>query len=439
MTGGTWTAQNKVRPGVYINFNSTPQPLGVAGERGVVTMPLVLSWGQPKEIVTLEAGENTLSKLGYVVSAAELQLVRESLKRAKTLLLYRVNTGVKASATVGELVATARYGGIRGNDISIIVEANADDEALFDVKTVVAGTVQDVQTVSDIAGLNDNGWVSWNASGALEETAGAPLTGGSNGTATVQDYMDYLSAVETQQFNAMALPSDDTDLKGVFASFIRTLRDVEGRKATLVLAGYPQGDYEGIISVKNGVVLENGTKLGAVEAVAWTAGAAAGAGTNESLTYAAYDGAVDANPRYTNTQTIAALQNGEFVFTQDKGRAVVEQDINSFTSFTPEKGRHFGKNRVVRVLDAINNDFAEVFSSFYIGKVANDADGRNLLRNECVNYLTGLQNIGAIQNFDSDTDIAVLPIQGQGDGVLVELSVQPVDAIEKIYITVEVN
>ncbi|MHA7966611.1 phage tail sheath family protein [Paenibacillus sp. CAU 1782] len=439
MTGGTWTVQNKVRPGVYINFNSTPQPLGAVGERGVVTMPLVLSWGESKEIVAVEAGENTWNKLGYAISAAELQLVRESLKRSQTLLLYRVNTGVKASATAGELIATARYGGIRGNDISIVVEANADDEALFDVKTVVAGVVQDVQTVSDIAGLTDNGWVTWNATGGLEETAGAPLSGGSNGTATAQDYMDYLSAVETQQFNAMALPSDDTDLKGVFASFIRTLRDVEGRKATLVLAGYPQGDYEGIISVKNGVVLENGAKLGAVEAVAWTAGAAAGANTNESLTYAAYDGAVDANPRYTNSQTIAALQNGEFVFTQDKGRAVVEQDINSFTSFTPEKGRHFGKNRVVRVLDAINNGLADVFNSFFIGKVANTADGRNLLRNECVNYLTGLQNIGAIQNFNSGSDIRISAVPNQSEGVLVELSIQPVDAIEKIYITVEVN
>lgn len=439
MTGGTWTVQNKVRPGVYINFNSAPQTLGAVGERGIATMPLSLPWGATKEIMTIEAGENTLQKLGYPVTAPELLLVRESLKRAKTLLLYRVNSGAKATATAGDLTATARHDGTRGNDISIVVESNADNEALFDVKTLVAGVVQDIQAVADVAGLEGNDWVTWNASGALEEVAGLPLSGGTNGTATSQDYMDYLSAVETQQFNAMALPSEDAELKSVFASFVRTLREVEGRKATLVVANYPQADYEGVISVKNGVVLENGTTVTAAQATAWAAGAAAGANANESLTYAAYDGAVDANPRYTNTQTIAALQNGEFLFTQDKGRAVVEQDINSLTSFAPEKGRHFAKNRVVRVLDAINNDFADVFSSFYIGKVANDADGRNLLRNECVNYLTGLQNIGAIQNFNSDTDIAVSAIAGQTDGVLVELSVQPVDAIEKIHITVEVN
>ena len=32
--GGTWTVQNKVRPGAYINFVSVPKALGTLGERG---------------------------------------------------------------------------------------------------------------------------------------------------------------------------------------------------------------------------------------------------------------------------------------------------------------------------------------------------------------------------------------------------------------------
>src|SRR5690606_10606048 len=107
------------------------------------------------------------------------------------------------------------------------------------------------------------------------------------------------------------------------------------------------------------------TTLTAAQAVAWVAGATAGAAANQSLTYQAYDGAVDVAPRYTNSQIIAALQNGEFVFIPLDGRAVVEQDINTLHTFTPEKGKAFSKNRVLRVLDGLANDYMRVFSQSY--------------------------------------------------------------------------
>ncbi|BFH11177.1 hypothetical protein PMJ10TS2_08050 [Paenibacillus melissococcoides] len=49
-----------------------------------------------------------------------------------------------------------------------------------------------------------------------------------------------------------------------------------------------------------------------------------------------------------------------------------------------------------------------------------------------------LQAIAAIQNFDPQTDVAVLP-GDEVDSVYAELVVQPVDAIEKIYMKVKVK
>jgi hypothetical protein len=147
---------------------------------------------------------------------------------------------------------------------------------------------------------------------------------------------------------------------------------------------------------------------------------------------------VDASPRYTNSQIIAALQNGEFVFTGIDGRAVVEQDINTLKTFTPDKGKAFSKNRVLRVLDGLGNDYLRVFSVSYIGKVPNNDDGRNLFKSECINITNQYQNIGAVQNFDPQTDIEVLPGAGS-DAVVVNQWVQPVDSIEKIYMTVTVR
>ncbi|OPA76623.1 phage tail sheath protein [Paenibacillus selenitireducens] len=438
MPGGTWVTQNKVRPGVYINFVGESKPNGAVGERGIVTMPLPLSWGPSKQVIAINAGDNVSDVLGYDIMSPQLILVREALKRAKTLLLYRLNTGTAAKVTAGTLTATAKYGGVRGDHIKIIVQKNIDDDTKFDVTTVFAGQAIELQSVKKVEDLKSNAVVVFSGSGALEVTAGASLTGGADGTTTNQDHTTYLEAIEVHDWNTVALPSTDASLKSVYVSFVKRLRDKEGVKIQIALENYPAADFEGVISVKNGVILSDGTKLTAAQATAWVAAATAAANVNESMTYTAYDDAVDVDKRYTNSQIEAALLNGEFVFVANNGRAVVEQDINTFTSFTPEKGKQFAKNRVIRVLDSIGNDLKRIFERSYIGKVNNNDDGRSIFRAQCTTYLNTLQNIAAIKNFDPQTDVVVLP-GDEVDSVYTELAVQPVDAIEKTYAKVRVK
>ena len=236
----------------------------------------------------------------------------------------------------------------------------------------------------------------------------------------------------------MAIPTKDSTVKGAAVSFIKRMREEEGKKVQGVLENYPTADYEGIISVKNGVKLTDGTIIDAVKATAWVAAATAGAEVNESNTYTTYDDSVDVDVRYTNTQIIEALQKGEFVFVEQGGKAVVEQDINTLTSFTADKDKSFRKNRVIRVLDAIGNDINTIFSQYYLGSTDNHADGRKLFKGECINYLDTLQGISAIQNFDSTKDVEVLPGQ-ESDAVVTNIYVQPVDSMEKLYMTVTVR
>ncbi|WP_438491021.1 phage tail sheath family protein [Paenibacillus sp. IHBB 3054] len=438
MAGGTWTLQNKVRPGVYINVESSGGTLGAAGSRGITSLALSLPWGAAKVITPIVAGEDTLTRLGYDLTAPELLLVREALKRAQKVLLYKLNEGTKAAVTAGDLVATAKYGGLRGNSLKVVVQTNIDDNSKFDVKTLLDNAVVDTQVVSDIAGLTANDWILWSGTGALTASAGAPLIGGADGSVTNADHTAFLGALELYDFQTVALPSTDNALKAVYAAFIRRLRDNEGKKVQAVLENYPTADNEGVISVKNGVVLSDGTTLTAVQATAWVAGATAGAEMNESLTYAAYDDAVDVAPRYTNAQIEAALTAGEFLFTPSNNRAVVEQDINTFLSYTPKKNKFFHKNRVIRVLDGFANDTKRIFETSYIGKVSNNVDGRALFRKELVVYADNLQSIGAIQNFDAQTDITVLP-GVDSDAIYVEANIQPVDSIEKVYMKVQVK
>lgn len=437
MAGGTYTTQNKIRPGVYINFVSEGQLPGTLGERGTASIALNLDWGASKKMVTIVAGDNTQKTLGYDYTSSQMMLIREALKRAQKLIVYRLNDGEKSTVKAGVLTATARYGGIRGNQLTITVEKNINNETLFDVSTLLDGSSVDKQTVSNAKELVANDYVVFAGEGALTATAGAPLVGGTSAAATNADHTAYLAELEALEFQTVGLISDEASLKSVYAAYIKRLRNTEGKKVQAVLANYPNADQEGVISVKNGVVLTDGTVLDAKKSVAWVTGATAGTAVNSSLTYTAYDDAVDVNGKLTHSETEAALQKGEFVFTAVNDRAVVEQDINTFVSYTPEKARHFAKNRVVRVLDSIGNDMKRIFESYFIGKVNNNNDGRSLFRSQCIAYLDDLQNIGAVQNFNAQTDITVTA-GNEVDSIVVELNVQPVDSVEKVYMKVKV-
>lgn len=439
MAGGTWVTQNKKLPGVYINIETAPAPLGSLGDRGIVSLPLALSWGPSKQLIAIDAGADVSDVLGYDITDPKLILIKEALKNARRVLLYRLNTGSKATVTIGDLIVTALYGGERGNDITIVIESNVDDDTKFDVITLLAGSEVDRQVVSAIGELAASNWVTFSGTGTLTETAGAPLAGGIDGTIANGDHTDYLTAIEVQNFNTIGYTFTDVTLKSVYVAFADRLRDAEGKYIQVVLSEYPNADTEGVISVKNGVVLADGTTLAAAQTVAWVAGATAGANVNESLTYKAYQDAADVTVRYTRSQLEAAVDAGEFVFTtRPDGTVIVLYDINTLTSFTPKRGRQLRKNRVIRVLDGIGNDFQKIFSEYYIGKVSNNANGRNLFKNECVNYMVQLQNIEAVQNFDSQADITVSP-GADSDAVLVDLAVQPVDAAEKFYFKITVS
>ncbi|GAE89528.1 phage tail sheath subtilisin-like domain-containing protein [Acetivibrio straminisolvens] len=196
-------------------------------------------------------------------------------------------------------------------------------------------------------------------------------------------------------------------------------------------------DYEGIINVKNGVILEDGTVVTGDKAVAWVAGATAAAEINQSLTNTAYDGAVDVDIRYTKSQYEAAIKAGEFVFYGEAGKARVLADINSLTTFTEAKSQDFTSNRVIRVLDGWANDVAAIFGRSYLGTVTNSDTGRQLFKGDLVALANQYQAADAISDFVPD-DIEVVQGIGKRD-VQVAAALKPNDSMEKLYMVVSIQ
>ena len=439
--GGSFTGQNKVLPGAYINFVSTAAS-AVMGQRGTAALALELDWGPEGALFTLESGTaDSLapSLLGYQLSDPAVLAVHEAVKRAEKLLLYRVNGGgVKASSTVGGLEAEALYSGTRGNSLKVAVLEG--EEGMVEVVTYLDGQAVDSQTVSAAGGggaLTANGFVAFSGGESLTPTAATPLTGGTNGTGASQGYTDWLAALETASFQTLGYPGDDESVKEQVCRFVDRMRQEEGKKITGVVYNYPQADSMGILSVKNGVVLSDGTTVPGQTAVAWVAGATAAAQVNESLTNDTYDGAVDVDVRYTKSQYEAAVEGGEFVFYADGSAARVLCDINTLTTFGGGVSRDWTSNQVVRVMDGWANDVAAAFSQSYLGRQINSATGRALFKADLIALAAQYEALDAIGEFSAD-DITVEQGSDKGD-VVVTCLLQPNDSMEKLYMTVTVQ
>lgn len=445
MAGGTWTAQNKVRPGVYIRF-TTNRALGLTvGERGVVTICEPMSWGPVGEVMTVANGDDMTPYTGYDITNEKNRFLREIFRGTNrtspptTLYLYRpaATSSAKATVTTGTLTATAKYPGVRGNDITIVVTEDVDNEGSFFVSTVVDGEIQDQQSAETVADLVPNDWVDWSGTGALTATVGAPLTSGADGTVAASAYSDYLEAIEPYKFDVIIYDGSDSTVQDSMVGFVNRLADENGQYTQLVAANLTAPDSRFVINVMSGVTLADGTELTPQQVTWWAGGATAGAQFNESLTYATYPTAVAVSPLLTNNQIISALQSGQFILVADFDEVHVEQDIDSLTTYTTDIGVVYKKNRIIRLCNTIANDIYQQFSQNYIGVVNNNDAGRARFKAAIVGYLYQIQDAEGIQNFDPE-DVEVLP-GIDIDAIVVNVAFYAVDAVEKIYMTVPVS
>lgn len=486
MAGGTWRIQNKVRPGVYINVKGDGKPvLTTPLGRLLIFQNKPLGWGK-KGIIELTATSDFLALTGHKNTDEVLAPVYEALKDAETVLLLNdFDGGTKSTSTkAGVYTINAKYEGEQGNNISVsfVPSPLVDDAKTQDITvTTLFGTKQVDQakitlplankeaiTAAELTDekqlevhndyvditfgtnpadvtkeLKGNGeYPLYTAifNGLTQNAANVSLAGGSNGTNKVVDDMnDYLE----NEFYAVATTAgweESSNIHKLLVEEIKLLRENVGIKVRGVVPNENGAvyNYEGISTVLNGYVLNDGTVITPNIAAARFAGMSASATPDQALTYTQLDDAAEARPKLNNDKTIEALNAGQIVFTTRAGnRVVIEQDINSLTKFTSTKPKDFSKNRIIRTLDEICTNTTQTFETSFLGKVSNNEYGRDLFKANRVSYLSGLESQNMIRDFDpSDLSLA----QGNDkDAVLMDLYVTPVDSMEKLYVNLVVR
>lgn len=445
MAGGTWTTQNKRIPGVYIRFSSAADMGLETGERGTAAICEPMSWGPVGQVMEVEAGASTTPYCGYDITNPKASFLRQIFlgtnrtSGASRVLLYRPSASgsAEAAAAVGALTATARYAGARGNDITVIVTADADNEGAFAVSTAVDGQIVDTQTGRAVEDLVPNDWVTFSGTGALTASTGQALTGGLDGTVQSAAYSAFLTNIEPYKFDVLIYDGTESTVQAAMISFVERLANDNGQYCQLVAANLAAADSRFVINVASGLTLADGTVLTAPQACWWVGGAEAGCAYNESLTYAQHPEAVSVSPARTNSQMEAALRSGQLIMAAELDAVHIVTDINSLTTYTTEIGEVYHKNRVIRLCNTIANDLYRQFSQNYIGVVNNNEAGRSLFQAAIVGYLLDIQANNGIQGFEAE-DVQVLA-GDDIDAILVNIAIQPVDSVEKIYMAIELS
>lgn len=440
MAGGIFKSQNKVRPGSYINFKSLKQVNSDEIARGITTIGLNLSWGEEDKIIEINNTDlydgTLLKKLGYSGHEPEMQVLREALKNAYKVLVFRLNTGTQAIKTTDEFIVKAKCKGTVGNAITVSVKAL--ESSKYEITIYLRGLEVDKTIVSDISELKawENDFLIFD--GEIVESAGIQLEGATDSEIEVDKYSKYFNALIKKKWDTIAAVGiTDTANKKRYADFIKKCREEKGKYVQLVINDYSEADYEGVISVKQGYITKN--EIVTVDGfIGFIAGLTAASRYNVSNTYYVLKDAIGIVNEIDDDLIESEIKEGHLIlnYRQDE-KIVIEKDINTLTTFTDDKNSSFSKNRVIRTLDHIGTNVRDKFEKTYIGKVDNNDSGRGLFKGDLCADFNILQDTGAIKNFIPD-DI-IITEGNEIDSLVIDIMVQPVDAMEKLYMTVLVR
>lgn len=469
MAAGSFLFENKLRPGCYIQIKGVPRASSNMSERG--TVAILMNADSGNLITELSANDiltGASSAKGFPLGSFTdtKSILNYVYPYVNSIIVCRLNAGGTAASVVvlkeGEtpkLTATAKFAGIAGNKLSVLIVAEQNGEGKykgtgFFVRTSMDGEVVDEQNIKLATELKDNDYVKFTkAEGlVLAAVAAKDLTGGANGTESEQNLTKILSKLSGMQWNTLGFCGKDEN-RSVVETYIKHLREDKGKYRQGVLFNMSSADYEGIISTYQAFAVDDDDvefletptdgdaetrrqaelRLRQMFAVGFVAAITAGSDVNISNTYAPVpSNVVEVIPAPDEDEDVEAqLKLGLLTFTHNSANnIVIEKDINTLHTYTQTRTAPFSKNRVIRTLDELSNTKVAVWESMFIGKIDNNPTGRNLLKSQIMNIIQSLVKLGALSN----SDVQITVEQGDDvDKVRSYETVRPIDAMEQLY------
>lgn len=211
--------------------------------------------------------------------------------------------------------------------------------------------------------------------------------GGTTTTETLKAQADVLKLLEGIKWNWLCAPTATTKEQEDLASWIKSERSNKRKTFKAVLANQA-ADNEGVVNfTSSGIkVADGGTDddgnatyktYTALEYTARICGILAGLALDRSATYYKLTEVAEVDPI---EEIDSHIDKGELVlFDEQDGDGVkIGRACNSLTSFTTDKGEDFRYIKIIEAIDMITDDIRDTFKKYYVGKVINDYDHKEL-------------------------------------------------------------
>ncbi len=452
MAIGTWVTQNKVRPGVYINYVFSDAELINYASDGVLALPYVLPLS-PDENSVIEVTANTmkskaLDKYGVISGSDAYKYITTLLKYSSKLLLFSAGKGgTKAKLTVSsEFTATAKGAGIEGNKFAVEVLALKDKKQTFNTyynNELVAIQVYDFDSKT-MSGEND--YVDIVVDGeTVTEAVPTVLAGGVDGEIDAKETLTAMfAALSCYELEIVSIPFDED--KYDFSVVEDFINDYNANHVQKVVVVYPKTDDESASKNSEFVIavaaqtatLANGLVLDPLKLSTYVAAKEAGATYTDDLTFNLCDDIVSIN-ELSNEKVEQNIKMGVLNLSLRSDRSVViEDDINTLVILSENQSSSLKANDTLRLLNNLSYRIVSFGENTIIGKKKVTETTLNLVKSFVIGIMNEYVEEQAIVNFDPNNDVQVV-FGEQPDGILCTIAIQKTQSAKKLYFSIGVR
>lgn len=452
MAIGTWVTQNKVRPGVYINYVFSDTELINYASEGVMAMPFTFPLNRANmtvEVTSKSIKSKELEKYGVMTGSDSYKYLTTLLKYCSKIILYSVgDSGSKARLDVeNEFTAIAKYNGEEGNKFAVEVLALKDNKQTFN--TYYNNELVAIQTYDfdkqEMSGIND--YVDIVVSGStVTETVPTVLANGTNDTNTdVNTSLKVMfENLRCSEIEVLAIPYVEADYD--FSNVEDFINEYNANHVQKLVVVYPKTDSESasknsefVIAVtEQTAVLSNGLEMDATMLAGYIAAKEAGADYKVDLTFDMCDDIISIS-ELTNDEIVENIKRGVMNLSYRSDRSVViEDDINSLVLLGENQSSSLKANDTLRLLNDISYRIVSYGENVIIGKKKVTETTLNLVKAFIVGIMNEYVNEQVIVNFDSKNDVQVV-FGEQPDGILCTVAIQKTQSAKKLYFSIGVR
>lgn len=444
--GGIWTAgsYSKVLPGAYFNIKSAPSTSSDIATKGTValiydiavpsadvdTVDEATLYGKFIEIEKSDYISGAYADiLGFVTSDSEAYLLNQLFNYATTAQVLPKYSWV---ADVADADATTADAEKAWTLVSSTITAGVS--AVYVYERIV-GTIKTTRTIT------------WTATATTLAKFTQELYNITFDVAVIDSKNEFDTSLEIQAFVSAIVDLRNNYGKQVKGVVTQDIDDTDTASGLWYI-----NKVHNIINFLDGDGIVRDAYVWAVIVAAMDAGAL----YNESNTAKVITGMSklcdengnDFNPYVSSTISGEDTQSLEDEVAsgffapcyRDDGVLIVCSDVNCLTEDIVFNGYNinsdiFKKNRPTRVISQLITDMSLKWKTSFMGKVTNNDKNRGIFKAYCINYLEKIQANDGIENFDRNNDIQIIasPDASKKDAVVMNLYVQPLDSMEKLY------